>query len=131
MYAGMSVHMCMTVFMCICGHARECGCCLLQVNSKAVAGGRLETLQIRSLDVPLVCAGVLTPLPNPDRAPDMDEGMTFNMHNNIWGTNYAMWWPYTQPVANIKFRYGGGVLPTPPTVIRPGLGACNRCDRCL
>ena len=23
------------------------------------------------------------------------------------------------------------ILPIPPTVIRPGLGACNRCDRCL
>ena len=23
------------------------------------------------------------------------------------------------------------LLPIPPTVIRPGLGACNRCDRCL
>ena len=24
-----------------------------------------------------------------------------------------------------------GLLPIPPTVIRPGLGACNRCDWCL
>ena len=23
------------------------------------------------------------------------------------------------------------LLPIPPTVIRLGLGACNRCDRCL
>ena len=23
------------------------------------------------------------------------------------------------------------LFPIPPTVIRPGLGACNRCDRCL
>ena len=23
------------------------------------------------------------------------------------------------------------ILPIPPTVIRTGLGACNRCDRCL
>ena len=23
------------------------------------------------------------------------------------------------------------LLPIPPTVIKPGLGACNRCDQCL
>lgn len=54
-----------------------------------------EQLSIKTLDVPLVNAGRPNPFYNPADGPDMSEGMSFNIVNNIWGTNYIMWMPYT------------------------------------
>lgn len=54
-----------------------------------------ERLVISTLDVPLVNAGRPNPFYNPSEGPDMWEGMSYNIVNNIWGTNYIMWVPYT------------------------------------
>ena len=37
--------------------------------------------------------------------PDMSKGMTFNLANNIWGTNYIMWQPYGDISPNQRFRF--------------------------
>lgn len=42
-------------------------------------------LFIRSLDAALVCAGKPNPFPLLDAEPDMKEGMSFALTNNIWG----------------------------------------------
>ena len=39
------------------------------------------------------------------RKPDMSKGMTFNLGNNIWGTNYPMWQPYMPHSGNQRFRF--------------------------
>lgn len=62
------------------------------VNSR----DQLEQLSITTLDSPLVNAGKPNPFYNPIDGPDMSEGMSFNIMNNVWGTNYIMWVPYTQ-----------------------------------
>lgn len=54
-----------------------------------------EQLTIATLDVPLVNAGKPNPFYNPIEGPDMSEGMSYNIVNNVWGTNYIMWVPYT------------------------------------
>ena len=71
-----------------------------------------------SLDAALVSPGKPTPFPSIENLPDLEQGMHFNLHNNVWGTNYVMWWPYQKGDETIRFRFvvqveevgtGGGV----------------------
>ena len=59
----------------------------------------------RSLDAALVSPGEPTPFPNVRHAPDLAAGMSFNLANNIWGTNYIMWQPYGAGGATMRFRF--------------------------
>ena len=59
----------------------------------------------RTLDAALVSPGEATPFPVVDRKPDMSQGMTFNLGNNIWGTNYPMWQPYMPHSGTQRFRF--------------------------
>ncbi len=59
----------------------------------------------RSLDAALVSPGFPTPFPNVRHMPDLSEGMSFNLANNIWGTNYIMWQPYSGVGATMRFRF--------------------------
>jgi hypothetical protein len=63
-----------------------------------------EQLHINTLDVPLFNLGKPNPFPNPCDGPDMQHGVSFNIVNTIWGTNYAMWM-YNQEDANMVFRF--------------------------
>ena len=62
------------------------------------------------MDVVLVSPGKPTPFPNLTHRPDMREGVSFNLANNIWGTNYIMWQPYDGELSryhidDISFRF--------------------------
>lgn len=35
----------------------------------------------------------------------MTQGMSFNLANNLWGTNYIMWQPYNAADAVLQFRF--------------------------
>ena len=59
----------------------------------------------RTLDAALVSPGAPTPFPNVRHLPDLSEGMSFNLANNIWGTNYIMWQPYSGLGATMRFRF--------------------------
>ena len=59
----------------------------------------------RSLDAALVSPGFPTPFPNVRHMPDLAEGMSFNLANNIWGTNYIMWQPYSGVGDTMRFRF--------------------------
>ena len=62
----------------------------LTYNGRSGQEGRFA-----SLDSALVRLGSeLTPLPMPSSKPDTNGGFAFNMWNNVWGTNYCMWYPY-------------------------------------
>eukprot|EP00775_Hariotina_reticulata_P003530 gene3530-3799_t len=67
--------------------------------------GGTEQLLISTLDVPLVNVGKPIPFPNPCLGPDMKHGVSYNLINNIWGTNYAMWFPFTPEDANQALRF--------------------------
>lgn len=49
------------------------------------------TLNLTSLDAPLVAPGQPSLLNFHDRLPDLAQGMHFNLFNNVWGTNFPMW----------------------------------------
>jgi hypothetical protein len=61
-------------------------------------GGRVEYaddrggLLIDTLDAPLVAPGEPSLLDFNDRQPPLLKGMHFNLYNNVWGTNFAMWY---------------------------------------
>jgi hypothetical protein len=63
-----------------------------------------EQLHINTLDVPLVNLGKPNPFPNPCDGPDMEQGVSFNIVNTIWGTNFAMWM-YNPEDADMAFRF--------------------------
>jgi hypothetical protein len=49
------------------------------------------TLWLESLDAPLVAPGQPSLLDFHNRLPDLSQGLHFNLLNNIWGTNFTMW----------------------------------------
>lgn len=64
-----------------------------------------QQLRIRSLDAALVSPGRPNPFPSLVLAPDLTQGMSYCLHNNVWGTNYVMWWPYQPQDFGIQFRF--------------------------
>jgi hypothetical protein len=57
-------------------------------------------LQIASLDAPLVAPGAPSLLNFDNRQPALERGMHFNLYNNVWGTNFPMWYD-----ENARFRF--------------------------
>ena len=51
-------------------------------------GGRIR---ITSEDAPLISVGGRNLLNYSTRQPDLGEGLYFCLFNNIWGTNFTMW----------------------------------------
>jgi hypothetical protein len=49
-------------------------------------------LAIETLDAPLVAPGEPSLLNFNNRQPVVTNGMHFNLYNNIWGTNFPMWY---------------------------------------
>jgi Domain of unknown function (DUF5054) len=47
---------------------------------------------IETLDAPLVAPGEPSLLNFHNRQPPMTRGMHFNLYNNVWGTNFPMWY---------------------------------------
>lgn len=57
-------------------------------------------LEIESLDAPLVAVGKPKLLDFDDQLPNPEDGIHFNLFNNIWGTNFPMWFG-----EDMKFRF--------------------------
>jgi len=55
---------------------------------------------IESLDAPLVAPGERNLLNFDNRLPDVTDGVHFCLHNNVWGTNFMMWFS-----EDMKFRF--------------------------
>lgn len=72
-------------------------------------------LSVSSLDTVLVTIGGTNAFPVPMATPDPSQGFAFNLFNNIWGTNYIMWWPYADSERSSKFRYTI-LLPPHPSI---------------
>ncbi len=65
----------------------------------------LLILPCSTLDAALVSPGEPTAFPSVRDKPDMTKGMSFNLANNLWDTNYVLWQPYAPESANMKFRF--------------------------
>ena len=55
------------------------------------AGEKNGKIIIESLDAPLVAPGERDPLNFDNALPDPEDGMHFCLCNNVWGTNFSMW----------------------------------------
>ena len=76
------------------------------------AGPGSGTLILESLDVPVVSAGLLSPFPTPGGNSTADiaawirkGGWRYNVQNNIWNTNYPMWYPFVPADTEILARF--------------------------
>jgi hypothetical protein len=50
-----------------------------------------QRLILSALDSPLVAPGEPSLLNFTNQQPDLQQGVHFNLHNNLWGTNFQMW----------------------------------------
>lgn len=58
------------------------------------------TLRITSLDAPLLVVGERNGINYSTKEPDLNQGVHFCLFNNLWGTNFSMWWE-----GSIKYRF--------------------------
>jgi hypothetical protein len=49
-------------------------------------------LAIETLDAPLVAPGAPSLLIFDNEQPAVEKGMHFNLYNNVWGTNFPLWY---------------------------------------
>jgi hypothetical protein len=85
----------------------------------SLTNGNSTKFEVNNLDVPLASFNTHSPFspvevspspfPTPDTVqPDLGKGVSFGLWNNIWGTNYVMWTPWTEAAAgesNLQFRF--------------------------
>ena len=62
-------------------------------------------MNVTAMDSTLMGVGWPNPFPTPATKPDYTKGFSFNLLNNIWGTNYVMWYPFTEEDNFSKFRF--------------------------
>ena len=72
---------------------------VLQPKPDANAGAVLLFVLLSRLDAAVVNFGELTAYPSPVHSdPDtLNFGASFVLWDNLWGTNYIMWWPFIVP----------------------------------
>jgi len=58
------------------------------------------TIRITSLDAPVVLIGQRKMLNYSKELPDLNDGVHFCLFNNLWGTNFTMWYE-----GNLSFRF--------------------------
>lgn len=71
----------------------------------ACSDGR-KRIEIETLDAPLVAPGAPSLLDFTNDEPDLGEGVSFNLHNNVWGTNFPMWFE-----DDCRFRFRLRIVP--------------------
>ncbi|MCC6803535.1 MAG: DUF5054 domain-containing protein, partial [Anaerolineae bacterium] len=71
------------------------------IDQQAIYTDGARRLAIQSLDAPLVAPGAPSLLDFHNRPPDMRGGIHINLYNNIWGTNFPMWF---EEAAQFRFR---------------------------
>lgn len=61
------------------------------VEDKVMCLNDKGSLIVQTLDCPLVATGRLSLLDFKNELPAPEEGVHFNLHNNVWGTNFPSW----------------------------------------
>jgi len=69
-----------------------------------------EYLRLDTLDAPLVAPGEPSLLNFNNRQPPLQHGMHVNLYNNVWGTNFPMWY-----AEDARFRFVLRLRPPAPT----------------
>ena len=47
----------------------------------------------------------------------MTKGVHFNIQNNIWNTNYPLWYPFVESDANVRSRFELEFVPAKATAV--------------
>jgi hypothetical protein len=68
-------------------------------------------IRITTLDAPLVVVGERNALNYSTTLPDLSKGIHFCLFNNLWGTNFTMWWEGSISY-RFKIEYQSNVTPT-------------------
>jgi hypothetical protein len=70
------------------------GNCFLHAvdDGGAIMQDRARTFHLRTLDAPLVAIGRRQLVKSDDLLPDTNGGLHVNLYNNLWGTNFRMWY---------------------------------------
>ena len=79
-------------------------------------GVRTELFTIESHHTQVICPipypeGHATPFAAPLTPLDHMIGVAFNIHNNIWNTNYPLWYPFTDEDADFKATFTAKLTP--------------------
>jgi hypothetical protein len=69
-----------------------------------VGGVQYGDMAFQSLDTSVVSVGGTNLFPVPATKPDLTAGFSFALFNNLWGTNYIMWYPFLPEDATSKYR---------------------------
>ena len=85
------------------------------VGSGLRANDETHTVSLETLDAPLVAPGKPAMLDHSNRQPDLRDGVHFNLHNNLWGTDFPQWYE-----DDARFRFTLRIEPRAP--VRPGGG---------
>lgn len=88
--------------------------------ARMAADGTQRHVFFESKDAAMVAFDSPTPFPTPIHdQPNLAEGASFLLWDNIWNTNYIFWWPYDTPAeqtsADIAFRFAVRFLTTTPS----------------
>lgn len=70
------------------------------VDSGLFYEGPEGSMVIETMDAPIVCPGEQRLLQFDNTFARLDGGFHFNLHNNVWGTNFAMWFE-----EDMKYRF--------------------------
>lgn len=62
------------------------------VGSGLRAEDATHVVRLETLDAPLVAPGKPALLDHVNRQPDLRDGIHFNLHNNLWGTDFPQWY---------------------------------------
>ena len=79
-------------------------------------GVRTESFTLESHHTRIICPipypeGHATPFAAPLTPLDHVIGVAFNIHNNIWNTNYPLWYPFTDEDDNFKATFTAKLTP--------------------
>ena len=74
-------------------------------------GGGTAPLFFGTLDAAVARWDAPLPFPSPlDRQPDLAEGLSYLLHDNVWNTNFPFWYPFAPgDPGNLVFRFTLGL----------------------
>ena len=71
-----------------------------------------SSLTVSPIDAPLVSFGTPSAFPvSLTKEPDLSSAAHFILHDNLWNTNYVMWYPYQNIGQDLKLRFEIGADP--------------------
>jgi hypothetical protein len=87
------------------------------VGTGLCADDGTHAVSVETLDAPLVAPGRPGLLDFTNRQPDLRDGLHFNLHNNLWGTDFPQWY---EDDARFRFSLRFGATGPASGMMSPG-----------